>query len=61
LNNTYISEKTNIVDALNEVDAFTTRIKTFIEEHPEYSYTISLDKEDKLWLIKLNISNEKNN
>lgn len=58
MNNTYISEKYSIVDALDEIDAFTIKMKKFIDKHPEYSYIISIEKKDRSWVVKLKVSNE---
>jgi len=61
MNNTYIAEKYNIVDALNEMDSFSLKMKKFIEKHPEYNYNVSIYKKDNSWVIKLNVNNEQNN
>lgn len=58
MNNTYISEKYNIVEALDEIDKFNLRMKVFIEKHPDYKHSVSISKKDKSWVIKLNVSNE---
>lgn len=57
MNNTYVSEKYNIVEALDEIDAFIVKMKKFMDKHPEYSYSISIDKQDRSWIVKLNVKN----
>lgn len=55
---TYKSEKSNIVDALNEIDEFTTRMNNFMEKHPNYGYKINIRKNsnmrsNNIWVIEL--------
>lgn len=61
MNNTYISEKYNIVDALNEIDKFNLKMKDFVDKHPEYNHSVSISKQNKSWIVKLNVNNEQNN
>jgi hypothetical protein len=60
LNNTYISKKDNIIEALNEIDSFITRMEDFMQRHPRYNYRIKIDKNENAksinkWVIELNV------
>lgn len=61
MNNTYVSEKFNIVEALDEIEAFNTRMMVFVKKHPEYNHSVSISKKGDSWVIKLNVNNEQNN
>ncbi len=38
----YISEKESIIEALDEIDVFMTRMMKFVENKPEYKYSVSI-------------------
>lgn len=60
MNNLYVIYKTDILEALDDIQKFTEKIDLFKTKHPEYNYEINIEqvKENK-YKIEVLISNEK--
>ena len=51
----YRVKKTNIIEALEEIDAFLEKIELFTKKYPEYSYEFKITKTKKYWEILLTL------
>jgi hypothetical protein len=59
MDNTYIIEKDNIVDALEDIQSFETMMSNFMEKHPKYSYQIDIkEATDSKWIVELNVKKD---
>ncbi len=57
----YVIEKYNIVDALNDIEAFVNRMEKFKDKHPNYRYNIDIGRDTKdnpKWSIELKINKD---
>jgi len=60
MDNTYIIEKEDIIDVLEDIEAFEERMKVFIKNHPQYSRSIIIrrnknKRSNKKWVVELNV------
>jgi len=56
MDNTYILVKDTVVEILNEIDIFKTRMNKFIEKYPKYEYKIDkIKKVDGKYTTSVNI------
>jgi len=56
----YISKKKTALQALDEIDSFMSKMDVFMENHPEYSYKVVINKNEEKndvnkWIIELNV------
>lgn len=56
----YISKKKTALQALDEIDSFMSKMDVFMENHPEYSYKVVINKNKEKndvnkWIIELNV------
>ena len=55
MNKTYEIHEKDLKKALDQLDTFQTKIELFTGKYPRFSYTVNVNKQDKGWLILLNI------
>ena len=57
MNNTYIIEKENIVEVLDDIEAFKKTMSKFMNEHEHYSYNIKIieNPNNQKWIVELNV------
>ena len=57
MNNTYIIEKDNIVDVLDDIEAFKKTMSKFMDEYSNYSYDIKIieNPNNQKWIVELNV------
>lgn len=63
---TYITKKTNIIDALDDIDAFIEKIELVMEDKPnlKYHYDIKITpivENDYKWEVELNLEKHETN
>lgn len=65
MNNTYIIEKENIVEVLDDIEAFKRTMSKFMDEYEHYSYDIKIieNPNNLKWIVELNVRKDepKNN
>ena len=60
---TYTIEKDNIVEALEDIGKFKTKMDKFQGKHPNYSYEIDIKEDEKQlsnWIVELKVSKDEN-
>lgn len=57
MNNTYIIEKENIVDVLEDIESFKKTMSKFMNEYENYSYNINIieNPNNQKWIVELNV------
>ena len=57
----YTVRRKSLMQALDEIQAFETKMDVFIEKYPHYSYNLEIEKEttaDPHWVVDLKISRD---
>ena len=58
---TYIIEKDNIVEVLEDVSKFTQKMDKFKTKHSNYDYSIDIKEDEKQlnnWIVELKVSKD---
>jgi len=57
MNNTYIIEKENIVEVLDDIEAFKKTMSKFMNDYDHYSYDIKIieNPNNQKWIVELNV------
>lgn len=55
MNNTYIIKKASLKQALDHIDDFKTKMETFKEKHPQYIYSVMIEKDGEEYRVEINI------
>jgi CHASE3 domain sensor protein len=58
MNSDYVVYRDTIIEALDHLDQFKTKMDNFIVNHPQYSYTEELKEENNTWKIKINVKKD---
>lgn len=61
MNNTYILKTNSIIEALESIDRFITKIERFESKHKNYNHDIHIESIDDMWNVEFTIKNEKEN
>lgn len=51
----YIVYRDTIIEALDHLDEFNTKMEKFITKNPNYSYSSDLDEVNGLWEVKVKV------
>jgi hypothetical protein len=57
----YRIEKDNLLDALNDIEAFEEKMEEFMVKHPAYNYVLDVQEptsEEVKWVVELKIDKD---
>lgn len=54
----YIVYKDTLIEALDHLDQFKTKMDNFIKTHPKYNYEDSIEESNNLWEIKIKVNKD---
>jgi len=57
----YKIEKSSVIDLLQDLDEFETKILKFMSKYPRYNYSVSINNDGNTWTGEVKITKDEKN
>jgi len=57
----YSVERNTVMELLNDLDEFETKMLSFIDKYPTYKYTVNIKQEGNIWVGEVKIEKDGKN